>query len=53
MFMHGLPCTNVCKCKNCNNNKRDDKSDSNTLVQEEENVYYDSNYSDDSEYGYI
>ena len=44
-----LPCTDVCKCKVCYNNKRDAENDYDNLVQEEENVYYDSDFSDNSE----
>ena len=35
---NGLLCTDVCKCKDCNNNKQDQESDCDNLV-EEENVY--------------
>ena len=50
---NGLPCANVCKCKDYNHKKQDEESDCNDLVEEEENVYYDSDYSDDSEFEYI
>ena len=51
---NGLPCTDVCKCKDYNNNKRDDENNCDDLIEEEEeNVYYDSDYSDDSEFEYI
>ena len=51
---NGLLCADVCKCKDCNHNKEDEESDCNDLVEEEEEyVYYDSDYSDDSEFEYI
>ena len=52
---NGLPCADVCKCKDCNNNKRDDENDCDDLVEEEEgeNLYDGSDYSDNSEVEYI
>ena len=46
---NGLTCTDACKCKDCNNNKQDEKNDCDDSVkeEEEENVYYDSDYSND------
>ena len=51
---NGLPCTDVCKWKDCNNNKWDDENNWDDLVQEkqEENVY-DSDYYNDSGFEYI
>ena len=41
--------------QSCNHNKQDEESDCNDLVEEEEeeNVYYDSDYSNDSDFEYI
>ena len=52
---NGLPCADVCKCKDCNNNKRDDENDCDDLVEEEEgeNLFDGSDYSDNSEVEYI
>ena len=50
---NSLSCTDVSKCKYCNN-KQDKENNCDGLVEEdEENVYYDSDYSDNLEFEYI
>ena len=49
---NGLPCIDVYKCKDCNNNKQDDENNCDDLVEEEESACYDSDYSDNSECEY-
>ena len=42
---NGLLCTDVCKCKDCNNNKQYDENNCDDLVEDgedEENICYDS-----------
>ena len=47
-------CTDVCKCKDCSKDKQNHESNSDNLVEQEEaNVCYDSDYSDDSKREYI
>ena len=56
VLWNGLPCTDVCECRDFNNNKRDGENDCDDLVEEkeeEENIYYDSDYCDDWEFEYI
>ena len=53
LLANGLSYTDACKCKVCNNNKRDAENDYGNLAQEEEHVYYDSDFSDNSECEYI
>ena len=51
---NSLPCADVCKCKYCNNNREDEENNCDDLAEgDEENVYYDSDYSNNLEFEYI